>query len=93
MRMTKQQFDTAVDLIVQQNIWPDSELDAVRIIAAACFVIKQRQGVPDDVEWHAPPEPELMAMVREFLAGLSVIQRNKLKRIAESLIPEKMRLH
>ena len=64
-----------------------------RIIAAACFVIKERQGVPDDVEWHAPPEPELMSMVREFLAGLSAIQRKRLKRIAESLVLEKTRLH
>jgi hypothetical protein len=94
MRMTKQQFDTAVDLI-QRNPWSGGELDELqaRIVAAACCVIKQRRGVPDDIDWTVPPEPELKTMVREFLAGLSAIQRKRLKQIAESLIMEKTTLH
>jgi hypothetical protein len=35
----------------------------------------------------------LLAMVREFLADLSAIQRKRLKHIAESLIMEKATLH
>lgn len=74
MRMTKQQFDTAVEQL-QQNQGPDSEWLEIhaRIVTAACFVIKERQGVPDDAEWTLPPERELLAMVREFLADLSAI--------------------
>jgi hypothetical protein len=94
MRMTEQQFDTAVEQ-VQQNQRPDSEWLEIhaRIVTAACFVIKQRQGVPDDAEWTVPPERELLAMLREFLADLSAIQRKRLKRIAESLRMEKTTLH
>ena len=94
MGMTKQQFDTAVEQL-EQNQRPDGEwLDIhARIVTAACFVIKQRQGVPDDAEWTVPPEPELLAMVREFLVDLSAIQRKRLKRIAESLKMEKTTLH
>jgi hypothetical protein len=49
MRMTEQQFDTAVEQL-QQNQRPDSEWLEIhaRIVIAACFVIKQRQGVPDE---------------------------------------------
>jgi hypothetical protein len=93
MRMTNRQFDAAVDLIVQQNIWPDSERDAARIICAACFVIKKRRGIPDDVGWNAPPELELMAMVREFLSGITSRQRRLLKSIAEDLELQSERLH
>lgn len=93
MRMTKQEFDLAVDLIVQRNLWLDREEFAARIITAACFVIKQRQGVPDDVDWNAPQGAELLAMVREFLADISPRQRKLLKRIAESLELEKTRIH
>ena len=94
MQMTNQQFDTAVEQL-QQNQRPDSEWLEIhaRIVIAAYFVIKQRQGAPDEAEWTVPPEPELLAMVREFLADLSVIQRNRLKRIAESLRMEKTTLH
>jgi hypothetical protein len=94
MQMTNQQFDTAVEQL-QQNQHPDSEWLEIhaRIVTAAYFVIKQRQRVPDEAEWTVPPEPELLAMVREFLADLSAIQRNRLKRIAESLRIEKTMLH
>ena len=94
MRMTEQQFDTAVEQL-EQNQRPDSEWLEIhaRIVTAACFVLKQQQGVPDDAEWTVPPEPELLAMVREFLADLSAIQRKRLKHIAESLIMEKATLH
>jgi hypothetical protein len=72
MGMTKLQFDTAVEQL-QQNQRPDGEWLEIhaRIVTAACFVIKQRQGVSDDAEWTVPPEPELLAMVGEFLADLS----------------------
>jgi hypothetical protein len=94
MGMTKLQFDTAVEQL-QQNQRPDGEWLEIhaRIVTAACFVIKQRQGVSDDAEWTVPPEPELLAMVGEFLADLSAIQRKRLKHIAESLRMEKMTLH
>jgi hypothetical protein len=93
MRMTEQQFDTAVEQL-QQNQRPDEWLEIhARIVTAAYFVIKQRQGVPDDAQWTVPPERELLAMVREFLDDLSAIQRNRLKRIAESLRMEKTTLH
>ena len=94
MRMTEQQFDTAVEQL-QQNQHPDSEWLEIhaRIVTAAYFVIKQRQGVSDDDEWIVPPERELLAMVGEFLADLSSIQRKSLKRIAESLRMEKTTLH
>ena len=94
MQMTNQQFDTAVEQL-QQNQRSDSEWLEIhaRIVTAACFVIKQRQGVPDDAEWTVPPEPELLAMVREFLDDLSAIQRSRLKRIAESLRMQKRTLH
>jgi hypothetical protein len=80
---------------MQQNQRPDSEWLEIhaRIVTAACFVIKQRQGIPDDAEWTVPPEAELLAMVREFLDDLSAIQRNRLKRIAESLRMQKRTLH
>ena len=92
--MTEQQFDTAVEHL-EQNQRPDCEWLEIhaRIVTAAWFVIKQRQGVPDDAEWTVPPERELLAMVREFLADLSAIQRMSLKRIAESLRMEKTTLH
>jgi hypothetical protein len=94
MQMTNQQFDTAVEQL-QQNQRPDSEWLKIhaRIVTAACFVIKQRQGIPDEAEWTVPPEAELLAMVREFLDDLSTIQRKRLKRIAESLRMEKRTLH
>jgi hypothetical protein len=94
MQMTNQQFDTAVEQL-QQNQRPDSEWLEIhaRIVTAACFVIKQRQGIPDEAEWTVPPEAELLAMVREFLDDLSTIQRKRLKRIAESLRMEKRTLH
>jgi hypothetical protein len=94
MRMTEQQFDSAVEQL-EQNQRPDSEWLEIhaRIVTAACFVIRQRQGVPDDAEWTVPPERELLAMVREFLADLSSIQRKRLKHIAESLRMEKTTLH
>jgi isopenicillin N synthase-like dioxygenase len=95
MRMSKQEFD-ATTVSLQQNRQPgnDRELELhARVVMAACAVIKQRQGIPDDVEWNAPPEPELMAMMREFLAGISPRQRKLLKRIAEGLELEKTRLH
>jgi hypothetical protein len=94
MRMTEQQFEIAVEQL-QQNQRPDGEWLEIhaRIVTAACFVIKQRQGVSDDAEWTVPPERELLAMVREFLADLSAIQRMSLKRIAESLRMEKTTLH
>ena len=94
MRMTNQQFDTAVEQL-QQKRRPDDEWLEIhaQIVTAAYFVIKQRQGVPDDAEWTVPPELELLAMVREFLDDLSAIQRNRLKRIAESLRMDKTTLH
>jgi hypothetical protein len=94
MQMTNQQFDTAVEQL-QQNQRPDSEWLEIhaQIVTAACFVIKQRQGIPDEAEWTVPPEAELLAMVREFLDDLSTIQRKRLKRIAESLRMEKRTLH
>jgi hypothetical protein len=86
MRMTKQQFDTAVDLL-QQNLWPESELDSqARVFTAACYVIKHRRSIPDDVDWPGPITAELMTELSEFFAGLDDVQRKKLKRIAESLI-------
>jgi hypothetical protein len=93
MGMTKQQFDTAVEQLQQNR--PDGEWLEIhaRIVTAACFVIKQRKGVRDDAQWAVPPERELLAMVREFLDDLSAIQRNRLKRIAESLRMEKTTLH
>jgi hypothetical protein len=93
MRMTKREFDAAIDLIVQRDVWPDNDEFAARLVAAACAVIKQRQGVPDDAEWNAPPEPELLSMVRKFLADISPRQRKLLKQIAESLIMKSERLH
>jgi hypothetical protein len=46
MRMTEQQFDTAVEQL-QQNQRPDEWLEIhARIVTAAYFVIKQRQGGP-----------------------------------------------
>ena len=87
MRMTNQQFDTAVEQL-QQKRRPDDEWLEIhaRIVTAACFVIKQRQGVSDDAEWTVPPERELLAMVREFLDDLSAIQRNRLKRDRKSVV-------
>jgi hypothetical protein len=95
MRMTRQQFDHAVDQVLGGSA-VDDELEMerqVRIITAALYVIKQRRGIPDDVDFVAPPEPELRAMMRQFFAGLSSNQRKRLKRIAESLDPQKERLH
>jgi dUTPase len=93
MRMTEQQFDTAVEQL-QQNQRPDDEwLDIHARIVTVYFAIKQQQGVPDDAEWTVPPEPELLAMVREFLADLSAIQRKRLKRVAESIRMERTTLH
>jgi hypothetical protein len=94
MEMTKEQFDTAVEQL-QQNQRPDDEWLEIhaRIVTTAYFVIKQRQGVPDDAEWTVPPEPKLLAMVREFLADLSALQRKRLKRVAESIRMERTTLH
>jgi len=93
MYIPKKQFDCAVDSM-QLDPWPeiDTELSA-RITAAVCGIIKHRQGVPDDVEWIAPPEHELKAMVREFLAGINSTQRRKLKGIAEGLTLTREALH
>ena len=94
MRMTEQQFDTAVEQL-QQNQRPDEEWLEIhaRIVTAAYFVIKQQQGVPDDAGWTVPPEPELLAMVREFLSDLSALQRKRLKRVAEGIRMERTTLH
>ena len=72
MRMTKRQFDHAVDQILGGVSTPlaDDELERhARIKIAALFVIKQRQGVSDDVDFHAPPEPELRS---SSLPGLAL---------------------
>jgi hypothetical protein len=83
MRMTTDQFDEAVDLLRQGSQWPESvdhDLTA-RVFVAAGYILKHRLGISDDVMW-SPAESELS----EFLAGLSRVQRKKLKRIAESLV-------
>jgi hypothetical protein len=83
MRITKDEFDEAVDLLRQGGQWPDSiDRDLVtRVSVAAGYVLKHRLSISDDVMWSAA-ESELS----EFLAGLSRVQRGKLKRIAESLV-------
>jgi len=90
MRMTRQQFDTAVDLL-QRKQQSDSEIQA-RVIAAALSVISHRRGITDD-NWPGSLTPELMTELSEFLSGLDNGQRKKLKSIADSLIMEKTPLH
>ena len=51
-KISKQQFDRAVDLI-QRGLWEDADTSKemyASIIVASCFVIKHRQGIPDDTE-------------------------------------------
>jgi hypothetical protein len=83
MRMTTDQFDEVVDLLRQGSQWPESvDHDLIaRVFVAAGYILKHRLGISDDVMW-SPAESELS----EFLAGLSRVQRGKLKRIAESLV-------
>ena len=51
MRMTKQQFDEAVDLL-EQEVWPDDEDECcVRVFTASYFVMRQRLRLPDDEAW------------------------------------------
>jgi hypothetical protein len=41
MRMTKQQFDEAVDLL-EQEVWPDDENECrSRVFVASCSVMRQ----------------------------------------------------
>jgi hypothetical protein len=79
MRITKQQFDEAVDLL-EQEVWPDDEDECRgRVLAASCFVMRQCLRLPDD---EVPSAEELS----EFLTSLSEVQRKRLKHIAETLI-------
>jgi hypothetical protein len=93
MRMTTDQFDEAVDLL-QQTANPHqctaAEQDRLlRVLAAAGAVLKHRRGIPDDTEWTLPADA-----LEEFLASLTLTQRRKLKRIAESLqAVERMAIH
>jgi hypothetical protein len=82
MRMTKQQFDEAVDLL-EQEVWPDDEDECrVRVFTASYFVMRQRLRLPEDEAWVGPSTGELS----EFLVGLNEVQRKRLKQIAETLI-------
>jgi hypothetical protein len=82
MRMTKQQFDEAVDLL-EQEVWPDDEDECcVRVFTASYFVMRQRLRLPDDEAWVGPSAEKLS----EFLVGLNEVQRKRLKQIAETLI-------
>jgi hypothetical protein len=82
MRMTKQQFDEAVDLL-EQEVWPDDEDECrVRVFTASYFVMRQRLRLPEDEAWVGPSAGELS----EFLVGLNEVQRKRLKQIAETLI-------
>ena len=82
MRMTKQQFDEAVDLL-EQEAWPDEEDECrVRVFTASYFVMRQRLRLPEDEAWVGPSAGELS----EFLVGLNGVQRKRLKQIAETLI-------
>jgi hypothetical protein len=91
--MTRQEFDSAVDSL-QRNLAPTNDRERraqARVVAAVCGVIKQRQGVPDDIDWTAP---ELtLDELREFFADISQRQRKLLKQIAEGLIMHEARIH
>jgi hypothetical protein len=95
MRMTRRQFDSAVDRLLAWSAPSDDDERErhARIVSAALAVIKHRNEIPDDVDFDAPPEPELRAMIREFLTGITPIQRKRLKRIAESLELQSEPLH
>jgi hypothetical protein len=80
--MTKQQFDEAVERL--QVLWPPlknkTEVD-VRVVVAACLVMRQRRGIPADQPWGGPTDAELA----EFLAGLDRVRRKRLKLQVEAL--------
>ena len=89
MRMTKQQFDEAVDLL-EQEVWPDDENECrSRVFVASCSVMRQRVRLPDDEAWLGPSAEELS----EFLLGLNEVQRERLKQIAETLIGGPVSFH
>ena len=59
MRMTKHQFDEAVDLL-EQEVWPDDEDECrVRVFTASYFVMRQRLRLPEDEAWVGPSTGEL----------------------------------
>lgn len=93
--MTKDQFNRAVELLqhtADPHEWTGTEADQdrlLRVICAAACVIKHRHGISDDAEWAMPA-----GALEEFLASLTITQRRKLKRIAESLLAvERMAIH
>jgi hypothetical protein len=84
MRMTKRQFDEAVDLL-EQEVWPDDDDEdecRARVFAASYFVMRQHLRLPDDDAWLGPSAKELS----EFLTSLSEVQRKRLRHIAETLV-------
>ena len=83
MRMTKQQFDEAVDLL-EQEAWPDEEetmslfgcsLPRTSSCANVFDCLKTKRGLGLQ-----PGE------LSEFLVGLNEVQRKRLKQIAETRI-------
>ena len=90
--MTREQFDTAVELL-QQDVWPDSQPDPVVLVfIAVCRIIARRHGIS---EFYCDYfSPDLRAQTREFLAALSAVKREDLKLVAEKVtLVEKTALH
>jgi hypothetical protein len=93
-RMSKQQFDAAVDALRRgehPKTYEEAPEELRRVYIAACVVMRQRLGIPDDQPWSGsgPTDVELAL----FFAGLDEAQRKRLKRVAEGFVLEKQPLH
>ena len=80
-RMTKQEFDEAVDRLRREGRHALKNDVTGRVFVAAGLVMRNRLGLPEDIPYGGPTDAELA----EFLADLSRAQRKSLKKIAEGL--------
>ena len=82
-KITKQEFDAAVDHLRRQGRRELNEA-ARRIFVAVSLIMRNRRNMPDDMPWEGPTDAELA----EFLASENRRQRKILKGIAEGITSE-----
>lgn len=65
--MTRQQFDETVDLLIRENDMPDDEPERdfyVRMLVASGFSIRDRRGIPDNVDFTPTPTTDRLLRPR-----------------------------
>jgi hypothetical protein len=90
MKITTTAFDGIVAGIIKNGVTAGEHSHELlaRVVMASGYILKHRQGLPDDAEFDVPVDA-----LPAFLASLSKRQRHLLKKIAESLEVERDTLH